>query len=185
MEAGCININKAYASVIVRVGQHIFRRCVQGLLKAKTKILVSHHARFLVPADTVVRLEAGRVADMGPPARVLPTVDPTVMEQFKEALVEDSKRKIVPGAKMAAASSPRADQPFPSVALSAGGPGGDGGAAAGSQGGQENEETFERGAVKFQVYKTYFQVNIQPICVGPKTETKTKEQISKRKLKDL
>ena len=67
---------------------------------------------------------------------------------------------------MQASSGPRADQPFPPVSL-AGGPGGEGGAGGAQGSGQEDEETFERGAVKFQVYKTYFQVihlNILFLC---------------------
>ena len=63
-------IDDIFAALDARVGHHIFRRCVQGLLKAKTKILVSHHARFLVPANSIVRLESGRIADMGSPAQV-------------------------------------------------------------------------------------------------------------------
>ena len=176
-------IDDIFSALDSRVGHHIFRRCIQGLLKSKTKILVSHHARYLVPATTVVRLDNGQVGpttvftlmreftensfgpcylylsmyfynlqikDIGPPAQVLPLVDPTVMDQFKsDTLVSHSEKED----KRSGSSSPSSIRT--GSLISRGGAG-----LAGNHYEDEydaSHETRESGAVKLDVYKTYFQ----------------------------
>lgn len=47
------------------MGQHIFRHCIRGALKGKTRILVTHHVHLLPKCDLVVILEDGRVKAQG------------------------------------------------------------------------------------------------------------------------
>ena len=49
---------------------------LHGLLAGKTRVLATHHTRYLARADRVLQLEAGRQAGLGPPAVLLPGLDP-------------------------------------------------------------------------------------------------------------
>ena len=54
------------SAVDPEVANHIFQRVFKGLLRGKTRVLVSHALSFAPQADQVVLLEAGRVAANGP-----------------------------------------------------------------------------------------------------------------------
>nr|XP_054758004.1 ATP-binding cassette sub-family C member 10-like [Lytechinus pictus] len=58
------------AAVDADVGQHIFSKCIMGLLQNKTRILCTHHTRFLVEADVVVVFDDFKITDIGPPSVV-------------------------------------------------------------------------------------------------------------------
>lgn len=53
------------SAVDVHVGKHIFDECISGLLKSKTRLLVTNQLQFVPQADRVVYLEAGCVAAQG------------------------------------------------------------------------------------------------------------------------
>eukprot|EP00891_Asterochloris_glomerata_P006803 jgi/Astpho2/6803/e_gw1.00103.48.1_t len=53
------------SAVDVHVGKHIFDECIAGLLKSKTRLLVTNQLQFVPQADRVVYLEAGCVAAQG------------------------------------------------------------------------------------------------------------------------
>ena len=53
------------------VGQHIFNECIAGVLKNKTRILVTHRLEYAMQASRIVQLEKGLIADCGTPAQVL------------------------------------------------------------------------------------------------------------------
>ncbi|XP_053612286.1 ATP-binding cassette sub-family C member 10 [Plodia interpunctella] len=53
------------------VAAHVMQRCVLGLLRHSTRVLVSHSPRQLARAHHVVLLRAGRVLSQGPPEVVL------------------------------------------------------------------------------------------------------------------
>ena len=53
------------AAVDADVGQHIFSRCIMGLLRHKTRIVCTHHTQYLMEADTVVVLDDFRIVDIG------------------------------------------------------------------------------------------------------------------------
>ncbi|XP_069116796.1 ATP-binding cassette sub-family C member 10-like [Argopecten irradians] len=59
------------AAVDAHVAQHIYDNCIMGILKTKTKILCTHHAKFLGKADLVIVMDDGEISKMGPPADVL------------------------------------------------------------------------------------------------------------------
>ena len=42
------------SAVDAHVAQHLFEQCITGLLRDKTRILVTHQTRFLAQADLVV-----------------------------------------------------------------------------------------------------------------------------------
>ncbi len=55
------------AAVDSHVREQLFRDCIQGFLGNKTRVLTTHHLRYLPSADRVVVLDAGSVAAFGSP----------------------------------------------------------------------------------------------------------------------
>ena len=49
------------SAVDTHVGKTIFEDCINGLLKEKTRILVTHHVQYLKQVDTVILLTDVRV----------------------------------------------------------------------------------------------------------------------------
>ena len=59
------------AAVDTHVASHIFTHCIMGILKHKTRILCTHHWKYLHDADVIVVMEHGRVTCVGEPHEVL------------------------------------------------------------------------------------------------------------------
>ena len=53
------------SAVDFKVGQHIFERCIKGLLGQKTRVLTSHQEQHMKEADNVIVLYKGRVLGKG------------------------------------------------------------------------------------------------------------------------
>ena len=47
------------------VGQHIFKQCIRGALRGKTRILVTHQVHLLDQCDMIVILDDGKVKASG------------------------------------------------------------------------------------------------------------------------
>jgi len=67
-------IDDIFSAVDPNVALHIYRKCIVGLLATKTRILCTHHTRYLHGAGTVVRMKNGRIMDKGPASIVLPKI---------------------------------------------------------------------------------------------------------------
>lgn len=59
------------AAVDTHVASHIFTHCIMGVLKHKTRILCTHHWKYLHGADVIVVMEHGRIVCVGAPHEVL------------------------------------------------------------------------------------------------------------------
>ncbi len=53
------------SAVDAHVGRHLFDACLCGLLKGKTRVLVTHQLHYLAAADLVAVVRHGEVSDMG------------------------------------------------------------------------------------------------------------------------
>ncbi|PFX28844.1 multidrug resistance-associated protein 4-like [Stylophora pistillata] len=53
------------SAVDYKVGQHIFDKCIKGLLSNKTCLLISHQEQYMKDADEVIVLYKGRVLEKG------------------------------------------------------------------------------------------------------------------------
>ena len=48
------------SAVDAHVGKHLFQNCIQGLLKNKAVILVTHQLQYLQDADEIIILKQGQ-----------------------------------------------------------------------------------------------------------------------------
>ncbi|CAL8127054.1 unnamed protein product [Orchesella dallaii] len=53
------------SAVDAEVAKHIFENCINGLLKEKARILVTHQLQFLKPADEIILLNRGKIEARG------------------------------------------------------------------------------------------------------------------------
>lgn len=53
------------SAVDVHVGKHIFDHCISGMLKNKTRILVTNQLQYLSRADYIIFMQEGRIAAQG------------------------------------------------------------------------------------------------------------------------
>jgi len=52
------------SAVDAKVSKHLFHQCVQGILKNKTRLLVTHQVQYAAYVDKVFHLEAGRLTEI-------------------------------------------------------------------------------------------------------------------------
>lgn len=83
-------IDDPFASVDIHVGQHIYKKCILGLLKDKTKIICTHHQKYLFKSDLVIKLDSGQVMAAGPPKDILKTKDKYLEKERK--ISEESEK---------------------------------------------------------------------------------------------
>ena len=53
------------AAVDPAVASQIYKNCVQGILKTKTRILITHQYQFLTDADNILYLDGGKQLEYG------------------------------------------------------------------------------------------------------------------------
>ncbi|XP_060081599.1 ATP-binding cassette sub-family C member 10-like [Ylistrum balloti] len=59
------------AAVDSHVARHIYDKCIMGLLRKKTRILCTHHTKFLWKADLIIVMDDGVISKMGVPSEIL------------------------------------------------------------------------------------------------------------------
>jgi ATP-binding cassette subfamily C (CFTR/MRP) protein 4 len=64
-EADVYLLDDPLSAVDPKIANHIFEKCIQGFLRGKTIILVTHQLQFLSLADKVVVLNQGRLTAVG------------------------------------------------------------------------------------------------------------------------
>ncbi|XP_060517596.1 ATP-binding cassette sub-family C member 4-like [Cylas formicarius] len=64
-EADIYLLDDPLSAVDAHVGKHLFRGCVQGFLRGKTRILVTHQVQFLKGADIIIVMNNGKIEKMG------------------------------------------------------------------------------------------------------------------------
>ena len=53
------------AAVDAHVAHHLFHKCIMGLLKTKTRILCTHHTKYLRDVDLIVVMDHGTIVKSG------------------------------------------------------------------------------------------------------------------------
>ena len=64
-------IDDIYSALDMEVGIHISKKCINGLLRHKTRILCTHHWKFLASASNILVLEDGKIINHGAPSKIL------------------------------------------------------------------------------------------------------------------
>ncbi|CAG7725549.1 unnamed protein product [Allacma fusca] len=65
-------LDDIFSAVDYKVAKQLSQNCLHGLLKDKTRIVCTHHFKFLQSADLVFVLDKGRVINQGTPEDMLP-----------------------------------------------------------------------------------------------------------------
>ena len=68
-------IDDIFSAIDLQVGIQIYHKTLLGLLKHKTRVLVTHHPRFLIAASKVIAMENGKTKHIGRPREVLAHLD--------------------------------------------------------------------------------------------------------------
>ncbi|PVU86817.1 hypothetical protein BB561_006533 [Smittium simulii] len=58
------------SAVDPKVGSHLFENVLLGLLKDKTRILVTHQLQFVSKSDQIIVLKNGKIVESGPPNKI-------------------------------------------------------------------------------------------------------------------
>ncbi|XP_055357966.1 LOW QUALITY PROTEIN: ATP-binding cassette sub-family C member 10-like [Paramacrobiotus metropolitanus] len=66
-----ILMDDPFSAVDAQVANHIFDKCVLGLLKNKTRLLVTHHLDFLRAMDRLIVMQDGHIVENGQPLEIL------------------------------------------------------------------------------------------------------------------
>ncbi|XP_050424570.1 ATP-binding cassette sub-family C member 10 isoform X2 [Adelges cooleyi] len=64
-------LDDIFASVDVNVAQHLYKHCVNDLLKNKTRIICTHNTEFLLEADWIIAMNNGEIVNQGKPFEIL------------------------------------------------------------------------------------------------------------------
>ena len=81
-------IDDIFSAIDLHVGVQIYHKTILGLLKHKTRVLVTHHPRFLSAASKVIAMENGKTKHVGRPREVLSHLD---IDEAQPRPVSDSK----------------------------------------------------------------------------------------------
>ncbi|CAG9785699.1 unnamed protein product [Diatraea saccharalis] len=77
------------------VAQHVMQRCVLGLLRRTTRVLVTHSHRHLAKTNYVLLMHDGQIARQGPPEVVLNNLEEFMLSET-ESIGEELPRPIPP-----------------------------------------------------------------------------------------
>ena len=89
-EADLYLLDDPLTAVDFKVGHHIFRECIKGLLGEKTRLITSHQERIMREADDVIVLSKGQILGKGSFTElkengILNTTVDSLYEQVKES----------------------------------------------------------------------------------------------------
>src|SRR5258705_157166 len=65
-------LDDIFSAVDYKVAHHLYTKCVMGMLRDKTRIVCTHHVRFLQDADWILVMDKGKVVSQGLPKDILP-----------------------------------------------------------------------------------------------------------------
>lgn len=135
-------LDDIFSAVDVKVGKHIFQRCIMGLLRNKTVVLCTHHIQYLIHADRIFVMKDGQIHQQGKPNAVLSDVDDVIPIDIE---LGNSLNSI--GEDFASSSIKSEPSNDNDSVL--------------------NEEARETGTVQFSIYKSYWSAvgNFLGICV--------------------
>ncbi|ORY51103.1 P-loop containing nucleoside triphosphate hydrolase protein [Rhizoclosmatium globosum] len=92
-DADLLLLDDPLSAVDAKVGRHLFNECLNGLLKDRARVLVTHQLQYVIGADHVLLLENGEVTASGSYEAVMNTASSfsTVMKEFTERKGEEAE----------------------------------------------------------------------------------------------
>ena len=117
---------------------NFYRRCINGVLRKKTRILCTHHPKFLEEATRILVLNEGKIEQVGSPSKILTKL--SKLQPFDENLSEE--RRTGNGNERRPSITADDEERIKRRRLS-------------STAGLE-EESRESGVVRWHVYKSYW-----------------------------
>ncbi|KAJ3263398.1 Multidrug resistance-associated protein 4, partial [Borealophlyctis nickersoniae] len=64
-DADVVVLDDPLSAVDTNVGRHLYEKCINGILKDKTRILVTHQLQYIQPCDLVLLVENGTITAQG------------------------------------------------------------------------------------------------------------------------
>lgn len=58
-------LDDCLSAVDATVGKHIMEKCIKGVLKTKTRVLVTHQLQYAPLADRIIVMNEGKIQEMG------------------------------------------------------------------------------------------------------------------------
>ncbi len=80
------------AAVDPKVAAQIYKNCVQGILKSKTRILITHQYQFLADAENILYLDGGEQLEFGNFEKVMSYESPFIQSLRRSKDVIDDKK---------------------------------------------------------------------------------------------
>lgn len=133
-------IDDIFSAVDGHVAGHIYRKCILGLLQEKTRILCTHHNRYVSGADTVIVLQDGKIKDQGSPSRIIP------LFSNKKSRVSATNFSMLGTPMETGRNSPTNENLISPVSET----------RSGIEEEIVEEESREKGVVKFKIYRNYW-----------------------------
>ncbi|XP_065061425.1 ATP-binding cassette sub-family C member 10-like [Rhopilema esculentum] len=126
-----------FAAVDAHVSQHILSKCMLGMLKKKTRIICTHHTKYLYDADLIIVVDKGSIVMSGTPDEILNSSE---IRQLSLETEDETHHKDTDKDLYQRESSPpkKSKESFKSGKL-------------------VDEEERETGSVAFNVYKSYWR----------------------------
>ncbi|XP_055879588.1 ATP-binding cassette sub-family C member 10-like [Biomphalaria glabrata] len=87
------------SAVDAHVAKHIYTHCIMGLLKDKTRLLCTHHVKYLKKADLVLHMENGVIFKSGSPSQVLLDINFNEEQRASDSDQEGKESETLPTAK--------------------------------------------------------------------------------------
>ena len=126
-------IDDIFSAVDGDVASHIYRKCILGLLKTKTRVLCTHHNRYVQAADNIILLQDGKIQEQGPASAL------THVRSGEETRISDTNYSMLSTPSLTGRNSPTHETgPVQSINT-------------------DTTEHRETGRVKSKVYRQYWR----------------------------
>ena len=141
------------SAVDFKVGQHIFEKCIKGLLGQKTRVVTSHQEQLMKEADNVIVLYKGRVLGQGTFTELKETgiLNTTVDPLYKKLNINKSGNSFDKGNEVEDDAFDSCDRTVPLTNE--------------AKGLQISEEDREIGVVSSKLYWNYFRSGMHPLLI--------------------
>eukprot|EP00092_Neocalanus_flemingeri_P010518 GFUD01011332.1.p1 GENE.GFUD01011332.1~~GFUD01011332.1.p1 ORF type:complete len:1535 (+),score=298.00 GFUD01011332.1:327-4607(+) len=134
-------IDDIFSAVDGHVAAQIYKKCILGLLQNKTRILCTHHNRYVSAADSVIVLQDGKIRDQGSPSRIIP------LFTHKQSRISATNFSILGTPMETGRNSPANEIQLSPVEDT----------RTHTEENTNEEESREKGTVKFNIYKNYWK----------------------------